>query len=195
MRRVHYARRAGYTLIEVMMAVAIMTVGSLGVLALHEATTVGNMTSHDIETATASTRIWIERLEREALLWTAPGTAGLATTTNLALAPLAAPTPGDWFTPTPVLAGEAAAFDHGGLDEATAADQRFCTNVRLTWAVPNEALRVDVRTYFTRHIPEADRVTFDCAADPADITAELDAAAPRISAVYGSTVIRWTRTN
>jgi prepilin-type N-terminal cleavage/methylation domain-containing protein len=187
---------AGYTLVEVMVAVAIMTVGSLGVLALHEATTVGNLTSRDTAIATGVTRTWIERLERESLSWTAAGHPPNAPPTrNLTTVPLAPATPGAWAVTqsTDAPGGDLGTFDQFGVQTAVAGDMRFCTQVRFQWVVPNQAIRADVRTHFARNTTAGDWLNFGCGAAPTAITAELASATPRISAVYGSTVLRWTR--
>jgi prepilin-type N-terminal cleavage/methylation domain-containing protein len=197
MTRPKKSASAGYTLVEVMVAVAIMTVGSLGVLALHEATTVGNMTSRNTATATAITRTWLERLEREALSWNAAGQPPTGPTTiNIATVPVAPATPGVWAVPAaaPVLGTtNRATFDHHGVETATAANMRFCTHIRLQWVVPNQAIRADVRTAFGRTAAITNCVAPGGGGGAAAITADLASAAPQNSAVYGSTVVRWTR--
>ena len=46
-------RRRGFTLIEVMIAIGIMTVGSLGILSMHHAVSGANRAAHEMNTALA----------------------------------------------------------------------------------------------------------------------------------------------
>ena len=63
-------KRTGFTLIEVMIAIGIMTVGSLGILSMHHAVSGANRSAHEMNTALAITERWIERIERDSLAWT-----------------------------------------------------------------------------------------------------------------------------
>ena len=71
MRR--YADRAGYSLIEVMTAVAIMIVGSTGVAMMVGATTRANDDAWETTTAMNFASTWMERVKRDATAWTAAG--------------------------------------------------------------------------------------------------------------------------
>lgn len=177
----------GYTLIEVMMAVAIMTVGSVGVLSLHQATTNGNRAAREMSTATDLVRLYTERARRDALLWTASG--NVTTTELLVNVPAAAAATGDWFIPAPTIG--ASHFDYSGADTTVVANMYFCTNMRATWIIGQEAIRVDTRVWWHRTASNTARTAFNCASNPVAITAELASAAPRIRAVSGSTVVRW----
>lgn len=199
-RRSRRARRAGYTLVEVMMAIAVMTAGALAVMALHQVTTFGNMQSRQLTTATQAAQTWVERLQRDSINWTTGGptadrslgglNTALARTTYLrsVARPGAAAT---WSVPAPALATESWAFDHFGRDTRIAADMRFCTNVRLQWVYPAQAMRADVRVWYMRSHTGIDVTPFvGCAAgtDPNTLTAQLQS----LSFVYTSTVLRWT---
>ncbi len=179
--------RAGYTLIEVMMAVAIMTVGSVGILSLHQATTNGNRGAREMSTATDLVRLYLERSRRDALLWTA---AGNVTNTELLVnVPTSTAVTGDWFIPAPTIGDSH--FDYAGRDEGTLANQYFCTNMRASWIIGQEAIRVDTRVWWHRTASNTNRTAYNCASNPTAITTELAAAAPRIRSVAGSTVVRW----
>ena len=98
------AGEAGFTLIEVMIAIGIMTVGSLGILSMHHAVSGANRSAHEMNTALAITERWIERVERDSLSWSEPGLNSSTLTGTAYLAPLAATTTGtNWFTPAPAL--------------------------------------------------------------------------------------------
>jgi prepilin-type N-terminal cleavage/methylation domain-containing protein len=184
-------RRAthGYTLVEVMMAVAIMTVGSVGILSLTQATTMGNRDAREMSTAVDLTRLYIERVRRDALVWNSPGNV---VGTEFLLAGLVT-NPDVWFTPAPTIGSHA--FDFQGNDTATAADMHYCTNLRASWVIGTDAARVDVRVWWHRTASNTNRGAFTCATAAATVTAELAADAPRLRAVHASTVIHWHRLN
>lgn len=61
----------GYTMIEVMMALALLAVGASGVIAMQKAAVVGNASAKSIATATALAARWAERLRLDAMTWNA----------------------------------------------------------------------------------------------------------------------------
>ncbi len=195
-RRAQSPRKQGYSVIEVMMAMAVMSVGAVGILAMQQASTRGNMFAREITTATSITRTWIERARRDAVSWRARGAGGLATTTMLVAAPVTGE--GTWITPTPTLAGESRGFDYFGRETAVAADMHYCVNVRYAWA-GTDALRVDVRTWWHRRAGGTDTAARnenflrECPiGQEAAVTAALDSTRV-LSAVQASTVVRWTQ--
>ncbi|MDQ3031725.1 MAG: prepilin-type N-terminal cleavage/methylation domain-containing protein [Myxococcota bacterium] len=190
--------RAGYTLIEVMMAVAVMTAGAVGIMALHQATMRGNLDARQVATATHLASTWVERLQRDATGWSQaarPGTTVvpplmLANTRYLNLVPAlgAAPT---WLVPGPSTATESASFDHWGRDTVIAGQMEYCTNVRLQWVYVGQAMRADVRVWWARHNPSvvggAGLANCGAGLDPNTLTNRLR----DVRFVYASTVIRW----
>ena len=124
----------GFTLIEVMIAIGIMTVGSLGILSMHHAVSGANRSAHELNTALAITERWIERIERDSLAWSVQGLNSTELTGTAYLSPLAGTvgTTG-WFRPTPADSDEHYAFDYFGEDTATSAEIKYCTNLRLSW--------------------------------------------------------------
>jgi prepilin-type N-terminal cleavage/methylation domain-containing protein len=73
MRRFGKPGQSGFTLVEVMIAIGIMTVGSLGILSMHQAVTGANRAAQDMNTAIAITERWVERVERDSLSWSEQG--------------------------------------------------------------------------------------------------------------------------
>jgi prepilin-type N-terminal cleavage/methylation domain-containing protein len=180
----------GYTLIEVMMAVAIMTVGSVGILSLHQATTRGNRLARETSTAVDLNRLVLERAHRDALMWNA---SGAVTSTEL-LSNVATSGLGAWVNPSLTIGSHA--FDYQGNDTTTVADMYFCSNIRVSWIIGQDAARVDSRVWWRRSgASNPPPSSWNCNTAPATITAELAADAPRIHAVHSSTVVRWTRLN
>ena len=189
----------GFTLIEVMMALGVMVVGALGIVAMQQASTRGNINARQMTTATQITRTWIERLRLDSMAWNIPTVAGATSGTSY-LTNLPAIGSSDWFTPQggPTLT-ESAGFDWFGNDVALA-QARYCTHVNLTWIDPGRLVRADVRTFWHRRASDANtrladaRLFRNCAlGSETSVTNELANAAPRIHAVHASTLLRWTR--
>ena len=65
----------GYTVMEVMMALAILTIGASGVIAVQKATMIGNTNARNLATANSIAQSWVERLRADALVWNAPANA------------------------------------------------------------------------------------------------------------------------
>jgi prepilin-type N-terminal cleavage/methylation domain-containing protein len=198
--------RHGYTMIEVMMGLAILAVGATGVIALQKTAALGSVTSRHLANATTVSRNVIEEAEAEAMTWTdntsnfgpavgwlRPGlessdnnpdppwytTVDSRFSINLELLPVVPlPPPND----TPVA---------------------YCSHVRVSWlgrktpaapAVESTAVRFEVRTLFSRTPRD---IRDECAADPQDITDLLDGTSDfagrtrdEYGAVYLTTVIR-----
>ncbi len=184
--------REGFTLVEVMMAIAVLTVGALGILSLQRAAINGNSNARQMTTATTVTRSWIERVRRDALGWQNNAMSGVRTTEYLVSLPEGPGTSG-WVTPpVSALTGASPASDWYGNEVATIADGRFCTNLQLTWVVPGELVRVDVRTWWPKRGAFDDRFAGCAVGREIAVTNELEAAdVPSLHAVYASTTVRW----
>ena len=147
-------RSGGYTLIEVMMALAVLTAGAVGIVGMQQAAIRGNMISRQITTANNLAQLWIDRLQRDSIHWTnsssTASVADLANTTYLKNVTAAGSTPA-WFVPVPGTSiPEAAAFDYYGRDTTTAGAMYYCANIRLAWVYPGRAMRGDVRIWWAR---------------------------------------------
>jgi prepilin-type N-terminal cleavage/methylation domain-containing protein len=196
-------KKEGFTLVEVMIAIGIMTVGSLGILSMHQAVSGANRAAQEMNTALAITERWVERIERDSLSWTEQGlnSSSLASTAYLyLLGTTVTATP--WFTPQPADSSESYAFDYFGNDPPVMGPTKYCTNVRLSWLRQGSSARADIRTFWYRegHVGNAqhpnwvDGTTFrnaDCAAATADGW-DL-AATPNVNTVFASTVVTWLR--
>jgi len=196
--------RAGFTLIEVMIAIGIMTVGSLGILSMHHAVSGANRSAHELNTGLAITERWIERIERDSLAWSTQGlnTSQLIGTAYLSgLAGTVSAT--DWFTPSPSDADEHFGFNYFGEDTDTSSEIKYCTNLRLSWLRQGSSARVDVRTFWYRAghlggnathpnwVSGTDFRSAACDAGTADGW-NMDTA-PNVDVVYASTVVSWLR--
>lgn len=181
------------------MAVGILTVGAVGIMSMHQASTMGNMYARQMTTANQVNQLWLERLRRDAIQWNAPGPTGLVGTQYLRATPVGED-PSGWFTPEGNLdVAEFFAFDFYGNDTQDNEAMRFCTNVQLRFTdATATTIRVDVRTWWHRRIRGRDGAAANaslydgCAqGNEAAIDTELLAVPSRLHAVYGATVVRW----
>jgi prepilin-type N-terminal cleavage/methylation domain-containing protein len=201
MNRLNQRNQPGFTLIEVMIAIGIMTVGSLGILSMHHAVSGANRSTQEMSTALAITERWVERVERDSLAWSAEGlNTGVLTGTDY-LSPLAGTVSSTgWFTPI-----ASAGFDYFGDDTNAVANIKYCTNLRLSWLRQGISARVDIRTFWYRAGYVAGNATHPNWVDGSDFrAAACDAgtaegwnlgAAPNVDVVVASTVVTWLRRN
>jgi prepilin-type N-terminal cleavage/methylation domain-containing protein len=197
-------KQLGFTLVEVMIAIGIMTVGSLGILSMHQAVTSANRASHEMNTALAITERWVERVERDSLAWSEQGVNSTALGSTAYLSQLAGSVaPTAWFTPSPADTDESYGFDYFGNDTRDGAAIKYCVNLRMSWLRQGSSMRVDVRTFWYRegHLPGTP--THSKWVSGSDFRgAACDAAtadgwdlgeAPNVNVIFASTVVTWLR--
>lgn len=179
--------RAGFTVIEVMVALVVIAVGALGIFSLHGATMRGNQNARQLSIATERSHAWLERLQRDGLRWNQQGAAPSTRLNTTYLQAVDAV----WRAPAGGPVTEQVAADWQGIDTDGALRARvYCTHVRLSWAINGEVIRADVRTYFHKDEGTSRGLIQTCGAgSEADVTAAL--AGPDLRAVYASTLIRW----
>lgn len=189
-------RERGFTLIEVMISVGIITVGSLGILAMQTATIRGNAEARQLSMATQRTRTWIDRLERDALMWNQQGPDPSNRLLTRFLQTVTAPTALPTFMPPAAVNDATGALlrsgaDFAGRDVEDEVGPTYCTHVELTWAVQGELIRARVRTAFHRQTGNAFAIATQCATNAAAVTADLASATPNFRAVTATTLLRW----
>jgi prepilin-type N-terminal cleavage/methylation domain-containing protein len=190
--RARARRRAGFTIVEVMMAMALLTAGAAGIFALQQASIVGNAQARQMTIATTVARSWIERLKRDALGWNRganAATAGLLASTRYLQAVPAVGTVPVWMTPA-AFADSRASYDHLGREVALGADVRFCVQYRLQWVNPGQAIRADVRVWWHRR-GRAGIATANLYPNCGVGSEVAIGADPNLHMVNASTVIRW----
>ena len=163
--------RPGYTMIEVMMGMAVLAVGATGIVALQKTAALGTVTSRNLTNATSVSRSVIEMAESEAGTWTGNTAPGLPTGDWLGTA-LA--NPDVWVRPN----WSGFSLDLEPLNvTAPTAPVAYCTQVRASWlGNPNPgpgntgatAVLLEVRTLFARAPRDVDD---ECAAAPSTVTA------------------------
>jgi prepilin-type N-terminal cleavage/methylation domain-containing protein len=188
-------RTRGFTLIEVMLAIGIMTIGAVAIMGMLRASTLANTEARILTNATQNTQMWVDRLQRLSLRWTTNTQAGVAGIPYLAA--LSNGTDTGFIVPgTANGADGIAGLDWQGTP-AGAANARFCTLVRLAWISSGESMRADVITYYPRR--SFDPVTggasaFTCTAGASGsaIVTELGTANSRFGSVRSATLLRWS---
>jgi prepilin-type N-terminal cleavage/methylation domain-containing protein len=163
----HKKRARGYTAVEVLMAMAVLAVGGAGVIAMQRAAVQGNDDARKMDMANTIGREWLERLRRDAMLWTLPNAADRSTN-NMANAKfLDGHVTGEWFFPSDHQAlGLSPGFDILGRDLAAndLKDAQFCVNVRLSWLVTSQLIRAEVRVFWPRGLGVAPPASY-CSAN------------------------------
>ena len=205
--RKRMTRRDGFTLVEVMTAVALMIVASAGILTMQGATTKANQIAQETTVAIDFAQTWMERLKRDSLRWTAVGqTARMNGPLYLSMEPSGA---GQdiWNVPA-ATATEAPAADAYGFEVGPADDGariRYCMGFRnviqhlganpLTGTLDDDTVRVDVRVWWHRQnfdqgLADMTNNRCDGAATPINVGARND-----VRVVYLSNVLRWEGPN
>ncbi len=184
--------RAGYTLIEIMTALAILMIGATGIFAIQTGATVANMESRRMGTANQVAQTVVERMRRDALSWRSGGPTmdmtALATTTYLVSAPASGAGATLWMNVP------ANAFDYYGRDTTVVDDMAYCAQMRMDWVSYGQSLRADVRVYYPRRgngssdSPSDARTALGCPDLPLDSATYLS----DLHFVHTSTIIRWT---
>lgn len=169
--------RAGYTVVEVMMALAVLAVGVVGIISMQKVTIAANAHAKNLAIATHIAQSWLGVLEAEGMLWGPDSLPSpLGRTTWLAQGAGA----NDWFRPNydaTRLFGPA--FDAVGNPVATVdqdPDARFCVDLRLSpLTTSNQGgglMRAEVRVIWLRGEPIPGEVlapTHACSLLPAQV--------------------------
>ncbi len=167
------ARRAGYTLVELMMALALFAVAVLGIISMQKVTVASNAHAKNVAMAQRIAQAWAGQLEMDGSAWRT-GSVFAGGWLNFANA---------WQRPAYLGArGFGGAFDALGnaLPDANASQARFCTHVRMTWLYPdtmgvggNGMLRAEIRVFWLRDSEGPVGVPEFCAPtqDPAVVSA------------------------
>ncbi len=147
----------GYTVVEVMMALAVLSIGASGVIAMQKVTLLGGVRARNLATGTAIASAWIERLKFDALQWRLSET-NVNTIANTAFLnvveadfPQISSKEGVWVRPKPYKVADISPMaDVRGKDTFTNNETAYCTHLRLTQMMPN-LIRAEVRVFWLRN--------------------------------------------
>ena len=142
------ARSRGYTLVELMMAIAIFTVSVIGIMALQKVAVAANTHAKNVAIAQRIAQAWAGQLEMDATQW--GGTFGAGFLNSNA----------QWERPAyDTTRAFGAAFDALGnpVTDGNLGSARFCAHVRMSWLYPttmgvsrNGTLRAEIRVFWLR---------------------------------------------
>ncbi len=177
----HSARQLGFTVVELMMSLAVLTVGISGIIAMQKVTAASNLHSRSVAIATQIANSWQDQLLVDSSVWTIATPLSVGSTPWL----VNANTPNVWFRPQYVAARQfGAAFDALGnpVDDTNIAQAQFCAHVLLVpivAALPdpgNTTYRATVRVLWPRpQSTQTETVNFcDAANDPTVIGTATD---------------------
>lgn len=153
-------KRQGFTLIEVMVSLGVMTIGAMAIMALLAHIIRSNAHARQMNTAMNIGQQWVDRLKQDAHTWTQPavtaGTPNVAQVlaSTLYLKNVTSP-PSATFIPLPASTVVAStAFDYQGRDLALPASDGdaifYCVAYRANWIYFGSTMRVDVRVFWPR---------------------------------------------
>lgn len=177
---------AGFTILEVLVAVLVMAIGIVGILGMQTVAVQSNRVSYDARMATELAETTLERLKRDALEWT---TSGLwPANTSLAWGmnapgtwrlPPATDGPGGGATPTWNDMGIANVLDSRigtGMERFAERNTRYCVQYRMDWVRNPSLVRAYVRVLWPRNATGEAAVAGDCSRLAALSQAEVNAA-------------------
>lgn len=180
----------GYTVIELVMSLGVLAIGTSGVIAMQKVAIASNRHAKDLATATRVAEAWADQLAADAMLWTinAANTSTLASTTWLKLAD---PTQTvEWFAPdfdNNRNFGPAFSIQGVPIDTSrTPGLARFCTHLRFaylhnpTTPFPGHGvIRAQIRVFWRAEdstvAPPATTLSNPCSIDNATFTANIGA--------------------
>lgn len=166
-------RAAGFTLVEIMVAMVIMIFGVMSIVRLQAQTMRNTTRAREVGTATQLAQTAIERLKLDAHTWTAQGTLIPPTLGNpnvlgnTAWLQYVGTNNFTWMTfayPEATMgvaagynltAGPAADFYGRDLPDTNTTNRHYCTSMRLGWVHFGRSIRADVRVYWRREQPSS----------------------------------------
>lgn len=157
--RVVLPRLRGYTFVELMMSLAVFTIGVVGIMSMQKVSVSSNQHAKNLALATHIAEGWLDELAADAGQWNAAG--DFEETDWLFNVGAESGAAGEWIRPNYVATRNfGPAFDALGNAVATndiADDAHFCSDIRLTWLysqVRNKEggglVRAEVRVYWRR---------------------------------------------
>jgi len=180
-----------YTIVELMMALAIFAVGITGVISMQKVTSSSNGHAKNLAIASHIAQSWLDALTVDATQW-GQNDAGRTNTTWLKTGDIQSPPV--WVVPAAQGTTFGPGFNALGSYTATAGDIAFCTNVRLSPLITtagSQLIRTEVRVFWQKEGGGPLGVATLCALSVATVEAGTD----RFHLVYKSSAVRQTAGN
>lgn len=195
-----WGRRDGYTLVELMMAIALFTVAVLGIISMQKITVVSNAHAKNLAIAQRIAQTWAAQLQMDSTSWV----------TNFDANGVLQQPSQAWVRPAFVAGRVGGAFDNLGnpLSDSSAdlAQARFCTHLRTSWLYGdnigvsgNRVIRAEIRVFWLREghgssidglAPSSEPGDGLCALHDADDVRTIGQATGNYSFVYQTVGIR-----
>lgn len=190
------ARARGYTLIEVMMALAVLAIGASAILSIQQVTVFGGTNQRNIIGATNTAQTWIDRIRVEAMAWHSVTNADITpANTPFLAAGITGPTAFAWTSPRAAGGAPTGAHTLDGTEvdpDPAAPGVAYCTHYRITQIEPGATpgtMRLEVRTFFAKNGRAIDA---ECALAAAAVTSMFTAGGT-IAVDHGSGAVSHSR--
>ncbi len=189
--RRHSRASRGYTLVELMMSLALIAVSVLGIVSLQKVTVVTNAHAKNLAMAQRIAQAWAGQLQMDSTQWVATMPSGTFLNSSAV-----------WGRPDHnVTRNFGAAFDALGnpLADTALAGARFCTHVRMSWlfrdtmsVAGNGMLRAEIRVFWLRDGsgPLGDNTASMCAKQGDEQVRNIGFATDRYHFVYQTVGLR-----
>lgn len=156
MRTARRQAEAGFTILEVLIGVLVLTIGMIGIFGMQAMAVQTNRAAYDMRVATELAETALERLNLDTMEWTAAGAWPNASYLERGMTSEAA-----WTSPPfPNDDGDVPTFNDLGLpafSDGTLADvrqgqrnSRFCMRYRLSWIRAPRLIRAEVQVNWPR---------------------------------------------
>jgi prepilin-type N-terminal cleavage/methylation domain-containing protein len=188
----------GYTVVEVLMAMVLMAIGTAAVMSMQKASVQGNLDARKTDLANSIARTWIDRLQRDAMAWTqganSTATASLSQTTQMLATLINNGGAWDFAAPMPSAIANtplSPCYDIFGreLDSTNWGNAQFCVHARAVYLSPaQDLLRVDVRVVWLRGMTPVGGTAPAAVTDPA-LAKSNSPSSVSYHAVYATTAV------
>jgi type IV pilus assembly protein PilV len=206
-------RRQGFTVIEVMVAIGVMTVGVMAIIGMQVQAQRQNQLAREFQLAMQFAQSWSERLKVDALLWTDVATANGSVTTAQALqnTRYLGALLGNGTNFVPIVPAATSFHKQGAtpqgydlpstgsqltypdpLNPSATRIQSFCADARVAWVYFGRALRADVRVFWPKPGVDSTQPPFQQCSDPNATLRPGGTAFQNYHAVYVPNVLRVT---
>jgi prepilin-type N-terminal cleavage/methylation domain-containing protein len=205
MKRRMTAGSRGYTAVEVLLSMTVLSIGAAGVMSMQKAAVQGNADARKLDTANAIAHTWIDRLRTDGTTWTLPSTVEASSTTSNLNNTLWLGAPNldtqQFFLPrvpaTYPAEGSSPAFDIFGrdLDLADAPTAVFCTHVMIDTLQFDQSskpliLRATVLVFWLKSLLTSAAPNLDTCTQYFDVAAYEAAHPGTYHIVYATSAIR-----
>lgn len=152
----HRRSRAGFTILEVLVGVLVMSIGFIGIFGMQTVAIQTNRAAYDRRMATELAETALERIKRDALMWNIAGGWPDGTWLQQGMS-----APATWTSP-PVDGDTAPAFNDLGLPNVSDTrvpdgrevfaqrNSKFCLAYRTNWIWNPDMVRIEVRVFWPR---------------------------------------------